>query len=78
MKSGWTPAYSHATIAPIDDRLAFLVADDRKAKPARFDVGRKLFELVTGEHRKLARRSDGRPGRRPPWPRGANSHGKPE
>jgi hypothetical protein len=38
-------------IAPIDERLAFLVADDRKAKPARFDFGRKLVELIIGEYR---------------------------
>jgi hypothetical protein len=49
MKSGWTPAFSHATsrLRPSMSVLPSLVADDRKAKPARFDVGRKLFELVS-------------------------------
>jgi hypothetical protein len=31
--------------------LAFLIEHDWKAKPVRFDVGRKLVKLVVGEHR---------------------------
>jgi hypothetical protein len=42
-------------IAAIDERLAFLIADDRKAQPIGLDIGRKLFELVIGEHRKQRR-----------------------
>jgi hypothetical protein len=53
-KSGWTPDFSHATsrLRPSMSVLPSLSRMIGKAKHARFDVGRKLVELVIGEHRK--------------------------
>jgi hypothetical protein len=39
---------------------AFCVQDDRLQQPVRFDIGRKLVELVIGEHRE--QRGDGMDG----------------
>jgi hypothetical protein len=39
------------TIAPVED-APLGIEHDRLQKPALFDVGRKLVELVIGEHRK--------------------------